>query len=234
MNLEEMSDILKASLGLRDNPVGIKLFTKEEDIPPELNVYERPMRYCGMIQDARLRGDSFLGHADYHECKGGAAGLGLMACPENIASGSLYFSKLQKCATQEIGADMSANMPRIPAGSTVATYVAPLDKMIVNPDVVIFVGSPLQARRITQAVMYIKGGRTTFNTAGIQSFCVDATSSPYLKGEVNVSLGCDGSARNAGLEDESVVVGIPFDMMTDIAAVLKERYKGWDAFMRGK
>jgi uncharacterized protein (DUF169 family) len=73
----------------------------------------------------------------------------------------------------------------------------------------------------------------SFNTAGIQSFCVDATSSPYLKGEVIVSLGCDGSVRNAGLEDEEVVVGIPFDMMERICIILKENYQGWDKFMRG-
>jgi uncharacterized protein (DUF169 family) len=81
--------------------------------------------------------------------------------------------------------------------------------------------------------MYKEGGRSTFNTAGIQSFCVDATASPYLKGEVNVSLGCDGSARNSGLDDSSVVVGIPFSMMENICTVLKTHYLDWDAFMRG-
>ena len=232
MNLEEMSDIMKETLGLRDNIVGVTLFKQEEDIPKELESVERPFHYCQMIQTVRLKGDSFLAHADYHGCKGGASGLGLMECPENIASGSLYFDKLHKCETKETGASISASMPRLPAGSTVATYVAPLDKMVVNPDVVIFVGNPLQARRITQAVMYKKGGRSTFTTAGIQSFCVDATASPYLKGEVNISLGCDGSARNAGLDDDSVVVGIPFRMMESICTVLKEHYQDWDAFMR--
>ncbi len=92
---------------------------------------------------------------------------------------------------------------------------------------------PLQARRIVQAVMFKEGGRSTFTTAGIQSLCVDATASPFLKGEVNVSLGCDGSARNANLEDEAVVVGIPFAMMEGICTVLKTHYQGWDKFMRG-
>ena len=105
--------------------------------------------------------------------------------------------------------------------------------MVTNPDVVIFVGKPLAARRIVQAVMFKKGGRANFSTAGIQSFCVDATTSPYLKGEVNVSLGCDGGARNSGLEDDYVVVGIPFSMMEDISTVLKDHYVGWDKFMRG-
>lgn len=233
MNLEEMSNIMKGSLGIKDNIVGVALFKSEAEIPKDLESLERPFRYCQMIQNARLEGESFLAHADYHECKGGASGLGLMQCPENIASGSLYFDKLHKCETKEIGASIVGSMPRLDPGSIVATYVAPLDKIEVNPDVVIFVGNALQARRIVQAVMYKEGGRSTFNTAGIQSFCVDATSSPYLKGEVNISLGCDGSARNAGLDDQSVVVGIPFKMMEDICKVLKEHYLDWDAFLRG-
>jgi uncharacterized protein (DUF169 family) len=233
MNLEEMADIMKTSLGIRDNIVGIRLFKSEEEIPKDLDSVERPFRYCSMIQAARQKGESFLARSDYHECKGGASGIGLMECPENIASGSLYFDKLHKCESRNVGVRIAASMPRPPAGSTVASYVAPLDKMVVNPDVVIFVGNPLQARRIVQAVMYKEGGRSTFNTAGIQSFCVDATSSPYLKGEVNISLGCDGSARNAGLDDGSVVVGIPFALMDGICAVLKTHYQGWDAFMRG-
>ena len=233
MNLEEMSDVLKSSLGIRDNIVGVRLFKSEEEIPKDLNQIEKPFRYCSMVQTARLQGTSFLAHADYHECKGGSSGLGLEACPENIKSGALYFDKLHKCETKEIGSNIAANFPRILPGSTVATYVAPLDKMVMNPDVVIIVGNPLTARRIVQAVEYKKGGRTTFNTAGIQSFCVDATASPYLKGEVNLSLGCDGSAKNAGLKDEDIVIGIPFAMMGDICTVLKEHYQVWDKFMRG-
>ena len=233
MNLEEMADIMKTSLGIRDNLVGIRLFRSEEEIPKDLDFVERPFRYCSMIQAARQKGDSFLARADNHECKGGASGIGLMECPENIASGSLYFDKLHKCESRDVGVSIAASMPRLPAGSTVASYVAPLDRMVINPDVVIFVGNPLQARRIVQAVMYKEGGRSTFNTAGIQSFCVDATSSPYLKGEVNISLGCDGSARNAGLDDGSVVVGIPFALMEGICYVLKAHYQDWDAFMRG-
>lgn len=233
MNLEEMSQIMKSSLGIKDNIVGVRLFRSEAEIPKDLGSMEKPFHYCSMIQGARLDGKSFLAKADYHACKGGASGLGLIPCPENIQTGALYFDKLHKCETKEIGSNIASNMPRILPGSTVATYVSPLDKMVMNPDVVIFVGNPLQARRIVQAVMFKKGGRANFNTAGIQSFCIDATSSPYLKGEVNVSLGCDGSARNSGLDDDSVVIGVPFDMMEDICNVLQTHYKGWDAFMRG-
>jgi uncharacterized protein (DUF169 family) len=232
MNLEDMSDIMKTALGMEHNIVGVTLFTREEDIPKDLESLERPFMYCQMIQTARLHGDSFLAHADYHGCKLGASSLGLINCPEDISSGSLYFDKLMKCESNETGISIYESMPHLHEGSIVATYVAPLDKMVVNPDVVIFVGAPLQARRITQAMIYKSGEKSTFSTAGIQSFCMDATTSPYVKGELNISLGCDGSAWYSGLDDDSVVVGIPFAMMEDICTVLRDHYHDWEAFMK--
>jgi hypothetical protein len=38
MNLEEISDILHSSLGIRDNIVGVRLFKSEEAIPKDLNI----------------------------------------------------------------------------------------------------------------------------------------------------------------------------------------------------
>jgi len=142
MNLEEMSQILKSSLGISENIVGVRLFSRGEQIPEGLKEMEKPLHYCSMIQGARKEGRSFLARAEQHACKGGASGLGMLPCPENIASGALYFEKLHKCETPDIGINMATNMPRLLPGSTVATYVAPLDKMVTNPDVVIFVGSP--------------------------------------------------------------------------------------------
>ena len=56
MNLEEMSNILKFSLGIRDNIVGVRLFKNEAEIPKDLASVEKPIHYCGMILRARLEG----------------------------------------------------------------------------------------------------------------------------------------------------------------------------------
>ena len=51
--------------------------------------------------------------------------MGLVACPENIATGALYFDKLHKRETPDVGANIATSMPRILPGTTIATYVAP-------------------------------------------------------------------------------------------------------------
>ncbi|MDD3565336.1 MAG: DUF169 domain-containing protein, partial [Methanothrix sp.] len=121
MELDEMAKTLVETLHLETNPVGVKLIRKEEDIPKEMKMIPGPLRYCEMVQAARLRGETTLANSDLHSCKGGAAGLGLMEFPENISSGNLYFSKLNKVVTKEADSKIVSSFPAQKGGSTVAT-----------------------------------------------------------------------------------------------------------------
>ncbi|MHC1631237.1 MAG: DUF169 domain-containing protein [Methanotrichaceae archaeon] len=232
MVLDEMAKCLKDSLELTFNPVGVALFRREEDIPDNIEEIKENRRHCQMVLGAGRDGEVYLATKDTHACKGGATGIGLIDWPLNISSGNLYLSKLHKNVIQGVARRVVAAMPRPAPGSTVATLIGPLENMKTTPDVVIFVGKPFQARRIIQAVVYKHGGRLSFNSAVIQSFCVDATAVPYLTGNVNISMGCDGAAKNAGLKDDEVVVGIPFELLEDIYTVFNEHHEGWDAWMR--
>ena len=81
MELNEMAKVLVERLHLETNPVGVKLIKDEKEIPKDINLIEKPLRYCEMVQAARLRGETTLAKVDMHSCKGGAAGLGLMEFP---------------------------------------------------------------------------------------------------------------------------------------------------------
>jgi len=82
-------------------------------------------------------------------------------------------------------------------------------------------------------VIYQHGGRFNANFAGIQSTCSDATAYPYISGDLNVSIGCDGAAKNAGLADDELVVGIPAELLEEITGTLSECAPGWDDWQKG-
>lgn len=232
MDYTEMSDKLVNLLGLNGKPIAVSLLKRSEDIPDDIEEIKDPLRYCQMLQKARYDGVVSFATSVKHSCKGGAAAIGLEDYPENIKTGALYFEKLEKEVSLGVAKRVVDNMPRPAPGSTVATIVAPLDNTPTKPDVVIVIGNTLTARRIAQAVIYKRGGRMHSNFAGIQSTCADATGSPYTTGEVNISIGCDGAAKNAGLNDDEMVVGIPAEMLGDIVTILAERAPGWDDWMR--
>lgn len=213
MDYAKMSEKLIETLDLNGKPVAVSLLKREKDIPEGLEKIDTPRRYCQMLQDARFDGKISFATMDEHACKGGAAAIGLQDYPDTIKSGELYFEKLGKEISLSVAKRVVDNMPRPSPGSTVATVVAPLDKTPTKPDVIIVIGNTLVARRIAHAVIYRRGGRMTSNFAGIQSTCADATGSPYTTGEVNISIGCDGAAKNAGLKDDEMVVGIPEEQL---------------------
>ncbi len=74
----------------------------------------------------------------------------------------------------------------------------------------------------------------TANFAGIQSTCADATGYPYISGNMNVSIGCDGAAKNAGLADDELVVGIPAELIEEITETLMLCAPGWDDWQKGR
>ncbi|MGP8321676.1 MAG: DUF169 domain-containing protein [Methanosarcinaceae archaeon] len=232
MDYKEMSNKLVNLLRLNGKPIAVSLLKRSGDIPDNMEEIKDPLRYCQMLQKARYDGVVSFATSVNHSCKGGAAAIGLEDYPENIKTGALYFEKLGKEVSLSVAKRVVDNMPRPAPGSTVATIVAPLDNTPTKPDVVIVIGSTLAARRIAQAVIYKRGGRMHSNFAGIQSTCADATGSPYTTGEVNISIGCDGAAKNAGLNEDEMVVGIPEEMLEDIVTILAERAPGWDDWMR--
>ncbi|HQD25508.1 MAG TPA: DUF169 domain-containing protein, partial [Methanoculleus thermophilus] len=56
--------------------------------------------------------------------------------------------------------------------------------------------------------------------SGIQSVCADATAQPYLTGRINYSLGCDGSRRFSGIENDELVMGIPAEILPEFTRAL--------------
>ncbi len=238
MDYAEMSDKLVNLLGLNGKPIAVTLIKREEDIPGDLSKIESPRRYCQMLQDARFKDTVSLATVDMHACDGGAAAIGFKDYGQIIKTGALYRYKLNKEVSLGVAKRVVDHMPRPAPGSTVATIIAPLDKAPTDPDgarpdVIVVMAGVLAARRIVQAVIYRHGGRFNANFAGIQSTCADATAYPYISGNINVSIGCDGAAKNAGLADDELVVGIPAELLEEVTETLSECAPGWDIWQKG-
>lgn len=219
---EELSSKLKAILNLKGSPVAVRLVARREELPAGVPVLGEKIRHCQMIQKAR-GGDVFYATKEQHGCAGGAGALGIIETPENIRSGEFYF-KLGRFKTLDSARNTLGAIPRT-GKPFVATLYAPLEKAAFKPDVVVILGNPFQLLKIAQANLYAEGGRNTAAFSGIQSLCADAVASPYITGEVNFSLGCDGSKKNAKILDDEMTVGIPMAKLEGIVDSLEKIMK---------
>ncbi|RXE55303.1 hypothetical protein ABH15_11035 [Methanoculleus taiwanensis] len=211
-----IADILKTGLDLKGSPVAVKLAKSPEGIPEGVEPIEETVRHCQMISRARKDGAIFYATADKHTCMGGSWALGLRELTPSLRSGEFYY-KLGKFESWAACMRTINAVPHVPENETYATVYAPLEKTPFDPHVVIIVASPRSMLKLAQSAIYKLGGRIQSSMSGIQSVCADATAQPYLTGQANYSLGCDGSRKFSGIEDDEMVMGIPAELLPELA-----------------
>jgi uncharacterized protein (DUF169 family) len=224
LDYEAISKILVENLHLRIKPVAVKFAQSKDAIPESVPEIEGTVRHCQMVAMAGKEEKIFYAGSDKHTCAGGAWALGLKHITPTLQSGEFYY-KLGKFDTWSACRRTLASVPRVknPVGeepSTYATVYAPLEKTPFDPHVVVIIAQPLSLLKFAQSFLYHSGGRVYSEFSGIQSVCADACAQPYMTGKPNVSLGCDGSRKFSGIDDDLMVMGIPVEKLDELATAL--------------
>ena len=212
----ELSKRLTAILGLKGTPVAVAL---RDDIPSDLQK-GKPGRHCEMVQTARLDGTQFYATADEQTCKGGAAVMGIIDMPENVANGEFYH-KLGAFDSVVAAKNTVDLIPKADKKSKAVLY-APLESASFAPDMVIVLGNPKQAMQIVQADIYKEGGRIETGVAGKQSLCGDIVAHTLNTDTIQLSLACAGSRSHAKVADNELIVGIPAGRMEQLVNSLEK------------
>ena len=213
------SAILKETLKLTGSPVAFRFATTKEEIPAGMIEIDKTIRHCGMVGLARNEGKIFYATADRHECNGGAWALGLREITATLKSGDFYY-KLGKFDTSAACKRTIDSVPHLDTKETYATLYAPLEKTPFTPQIVLIVTSPWSMLKLAQSTLFTIGGRIHSEFSGIQSVCSDACAQTYLTGNVNFSLGCDGSRKFSGIQDGEMVMGLPAERLNEITTAL--------------
>ncbi len=216
MEYEKSAKILKEILDLEGSPVAVTL---SREMPEGIKKIEEARRHCQYIQQARLKGEAFYATLEEETCKGGAAVMGMAPLPPNVEDGSYYY-KLGQFKTRNAARRTIQQVPQVLGGIKAILY-APLEKAGFQPDAIVVVCKPKATMLLTQAALYKNGGRIHTSFSGKQSLCADAVASPYQTGEISMTIGCSGSRRHAGIEDEAVIIGIPAEKLDEIVESLQ-------------
>lgn len=218
----EWQRIIMEKLGLRWQPVAVGLIDKDE-LLPDVPMPPENLRFCQAMMAAR-RGASILMPPHKHSCPDGTSIFGMTGVPEKLATGEIYvlFHKLD---TAEAAAQMVAERPTLPPHSRRATYVAPLDKTVREPEVVVFTGTPEQMMWLCMSMSYYTGHRFDFHASGYNSMCVEAVLIPLRDGEPNITFGCYGCRAASDIGEDMMFMGIPTDKLPTVVQGLTELAK---------
>ena len=218
----EWQRICMEKLGLRWQPVAVSLIDKDE-LLPDAPLPAENLRFCQAMMAAR-RGASILMPPFKHSCPDGTSIFGMTGVPEKLATGEIYVL-FHKLVNAEAAAQMVRERPTLPAHSKRATYVAPLNKTVREPEVVVFTGTPEHMMWLCMSMAYYTGHRFDFKASGYNSMCVEAVLYPWLEQQPNITFGCSGCRAATDLGEDMMFMGVPVSAMPTIVKGLTELAK---------
>ena len=218
-----MAQTLKDTLGLKREPVAVKL-VRDEDELNNLNIsgYDAgtKCRYCQSVMRAS-QGEKVLLSAANLACAAAAAAFGIKSLAPKLASGEAHYN-VGTFGTQEAAHRIMSEMPRLALGDCNFVLVSPLGACEFEPDVVVVEAAPENLMWLALASIYTTGERLNFSTSVVQATCVDSTVVPFKTGQPNAVLGCTGCREATDLELTENLLGIPFKFMTSVAENLED------------
>ncbi|MDE3074246.1 MAG: DUF169 domain-containing protein [Chloroflexota bacterium] len=228
MSPQEAEAELQRYLRLATFPVGIKLYQRAAELPPEAKSPTRDLHIqvasCQTIGMARRYGWSIGLTAGDHCCAPGMMVLGFGAgkAQQFFEAGNVCRAMYTESA--EAGARTEATIDRFRHGEYEALWIAPLSKMTADPDVAVIYGNSAQVMRLVQGALWKEGGALTSITAG-RLDCSQEIVRPLLTGECQYILPCTGDRTIALTADDEMAFSAPWSRLPEVIEGLAQTHK---------
>jgi len=201
--------------GFETPPVGIKFTIKRPDLP---RVTKR-MTLCEMIKWAQ-DGNAFYAELEDHTCDAGLYVMGMKDVEPPYVNGE-YGTGLQVYESPRSASRLYQHIYKIDRGTVNFVSLAPLNKLIFDPDVLLILANTTQAEILLRASSYRTGDMWLSKyTAALG--CDWLLVYPYVSGEINYSttgLGF-GMRRRHIFKEGQIFFSVPYDKIQPLLDTL--------------
>jgi len=220
--LKEITGEYKKYLNLEGFPVGVKMI---EDVAMLDEIYYKgkPVRVskksllvCQLISQARFYGRVTAGLGEnLNLCRMGADAMGFDVDDYTHVYAGTYFS------SKEAARRMIEGMPKFEKGKYQGMLVGPLDRIPVDPDVVVVYGNVAQMLRIINGFVFDTGDRLEFSTSGDAGLCSDTVVIPKMTQKPHLAIPCNGGRLMSLPNQTEMACGIPLGEIEHILEGIK-------------
>ena len=200
-------------------PVGV---TYLENLPPGIEKLNKSLAICEILREAQKSETAFFISKENENCVGKKmVGMDGQSGTSSLGSGQIgvEFGVFQ---------DTRANLrlyPYLPRINRDINYIAfaPLDKITLEPDLLMLMGTVSQAEIVLRAMSYSTGEKWSSQMTGVAG-CSWIFAYPYLSGKVNyivTGMGFGMKAKQVFPEGR-MLISIPYDWIPTITQNLKE------------
>ncbi len=206
-----LSDEYRSQLNLEGFPAAVKMIEKVEMLDDihykgkPVNISKKKLLVCQLISQARFYGRVIAGmDINLNMCRLGGDAMGFEVTDYTHVYAGTYF------ASEEAARKMIADMPKFKRGQYHAMLVGPLDRIPVEPDVVVIYGNVAQMLRIINGYLYNTGNRLTSSASGDAGLCSDTVAIPMITGKPHLAIPCNGGRLMSLPNQTEMACGIPF------------------------
>lgn len=214
MNRYEISNYLYSYLLLEHKAVGMKLYSSQEEFDAlEVEKNCDKSFYCTEINRA-FSGRHVKSDLSNQSCETGSKLLGMEPFYEE-EEGIEGWYKPGYYATREL-AKLEHDTIRPVDGENVGVLTGPVEKLVVDPDVVMVRVDSYQAMRLIQAYSYYFGFKPDFKMSGMCGTCFEATALPIRNKEFTISMLCSADRHESNWTNTDMLISFPYEMANKI------------------
>lgn len=198
---------LYALLMLERRIVGVKLTeTNKEYMEYQGKEIKSPITYCTVVKLA-MKGQAYKLPKDMCSCKGASRALAFNK-PEDTYYDGTGPCQLGLFDDKETASKVSNETKFVKEAKT-GVVIKPLEQFEKRPDMVLIVTNTYNAMRIMQGYTSEFGLQQELCMCGNQAICVECTSNPYVRNNINISMMCSGTRFYAQWGRDEVGIGVP-------------------------
>jgi uncharacterized protein (DUF169 family) len=226
--LNRIGKSLNEILRLKTTPVGIKLFENISEIPKNFQMIEKKLVICGVIGLARYYNIAVAITKENTQgiCPGADISLGIGSLPENFAQMAVG----GMAETVEGAENVLKGRVHLSDDKYQAFGVAPIDTMLIEPDIVQIWGNPLQMIVLAYSNTWFDGGYIGLSTNGHGASCYEVLSVPFMKKEIRYAIADMGDRRHGFAGDDDMILGVPISKLRRLYEGLEKIQNTRDGF----
>jgi uncharacterized protein (DUF169 family) len=223
MDWKKHSEDLNKHLHLNSYPIGMRLFEKASDVPQMVKMQPQKVNICQLATIARLYNWAVGSINKNMICALGTACLGMITTPKRIAEGEINCGVYQKDLAA--ARKMQDALPKLGKKQYEAVMFSSLERIPLDPEVIIIYGNPAQILRLVQAALYHEGGKLDSSTVGDAGLCNTIARVLLIK-KPAMDLPCYGERRFAAVQDHETLFAYPREYCERIIEGLEGTHKG--------
>jgi uncharacterized protein (DUF169 family) len=225
MNYQEAARELKEKLRLKTEPLGVSFLTRAGDLPEKTRrpsqVLGKRVTICQGVTMARVYGWPVGLTPEDLICVPAMLAFGLAPEPDpgqDLAAllCDVGFHREKGAAQKEVEA-----LSRLAPQEIEALYLAPLERLARDPEVVVVYGNPAQLMRLIHGAAFGLGERVQGDFGG-KVECSSYLIGPLKTGQVRVVIPGMGDRIFSMTQDDELVVSFPARLLDDILTGMAE------------